>query len=100
MLDLVKKTLLIGAGLAVATTDKMKEYTDELVRKGELSEQEARETVAELMKKTQQAKQDLEAKIEHSVKTLMKRMDIPTRQDLDELKERLAKLENPPDEKP
>lgn len=96
MLDLVKKTLLIGAGLAVVTADKMKELTDELVRRGEISEQEAREALTELKQKTQQAKEDWEEKIERSVKAMMKRMDIPSRQDLDELKERLAKLEHPP----
>lgn len=96
MLDLLKKTLLVGAGLAVMTTDKMKELTDELVKKGELSEKEAREALAELKKKSQQAKADLEGKIEGTVKAIMKRMDIPSRKELDDLKERLEKLEQSP----
>lgn len=100
MLDLVKKTLLIGAGLAVMTTEKMKDLTDELVKKGEISQQEAREALADLKKKSLEAKKDWEGKIESSVRAIMNRMDIPSRKDLDELKERLAKLEQPPKVKP
>lgn len=100
MLDLVKKTLLIGAGLAVMTTEKMKDLTDELVKKGEISEKEAREALAELKKKSQQAKKEWEGKIEGSVRSIMNRMDIPSRKELDELRERLAKLEQPPKVKP
>ncbi len=37
MHDFLKKAVLVGAGLAVMTTEKLKELTEELVRKGDLS---------------------------------------------------------------
>ena len=41
MIDLVKKTLLAGVGLAVVTKDKVLESMDELVEKGKISREEA-----------------------------------------------------------
>ena len=41
MIDLVKKTMLAGIGLAVVTKDKVLESLDELVEKGKLTKEEA-----------------------------------------------------------
>ena len=41
MIDLVKKTMLAGIGVAVVTKDKVLESLDELVEKGKLSKDEA-----------------------------------------------------------
>ena len=41
MIDLVKKTMLAGVGLAVVTKDKVLESLDELVEKGKLTREEA-----------------------------------------------------------
>jgi polyhydroxyalkanoate synthesis regulator phasin len=41
MIDLVKKTMLAGIGVAVVTKDKVLESLDELVEKGRLSKDEA-----------------------------------------------------------
>jgi polyhydroxyalkanoate synthesis regulator phasin len=41
MIDLVKKTMLAGVGMAVVTKDKVLESLDELVEKGKLTKDEA-----------------------------------------------------------
>ncbi|MGB0745239.1 MAG: phasin family protein, partial [Opitutales bacterium] len=41
MIDLVKKGMLAGVGLAVVTKDKVLESLDELVEKGKLTREEA-----------------------------------------------------------
>ena len=43
MLDLVKKTMFAGLGLAVVTKEKVLESLDELVEKGKLTREEATE---------------------------------------------------------
>jgi len=35
MFDALRKAVLFGAGLAVMTTEKMKDFADELVKRGE-----------------------------------------------------------------
>jgi polyhydroxyalkanoate synthesis regulator phasin len=41
MIELVKKSMLAGVGLAVVTKDKVLESLDELVEKGKLTKEEA-----------------------------------------------------------
>jgi polyhydroxyalkanoate synthesis regulator phasin len=93
MLDFIRKMTLAGAGLAIMTTEKIQEFADELVKKGEMTEKEAREAVNEYVEKSKQAKKDLEWKMEQWVTGFLNRMNIPTRKELDEIKERLARLE-------
>jgi len=93
MLDFIRKRTLAGAGLAIVTTEKIQEFADDLVKKGEMTEKEAREAVNEYVEKSKQAKKDLEGKMEQWVTGFLNRMNIPTRKELDEIKERLARLE-------
>lgn len=93
MLDFIRKMTLAGAGLAIVTTEKIQELANELVKKGEMTEKEAREAVNEYVEKSKQAKKDLEGKMEQWVAGFLNRMNIPTRKELDEIKERLARLE-------
>ena len=93
MLDFIRKMTLAGTGLAIMTTEKIQEFADELVKKGELTEKEAREAVNEYVEKSKQAKKDLEGKMEQWVTGFLNRMNIPTRKEVDEIKERLARLE-------
>jgi polyhydroxyalkanoate synthesis regulator phasin len=93
MQDFMKKAILMGAGLAVMTTDKVKELIDELVRKGEISEKEAEENLEEWKQKAQQMRNEWEEKIEEAISAVLKRMNIPSRRELEDLKERLARLE-------
>lgn len=66
---------------------------DELVKKGEMTEKEAREAVSEFVEKSKQAKKNLEDKMEQTVTSLLNRLNIPTRKEVEEMKKRLARLE-------
>ena len=93
MFDALRKAVLFGAGLAVMTTEKMRDFADELVKRGEMSEQEAKQALKEWMDKSKQARKDMEEKTEAAINNVLGRMNIPSRSELDELKERLARLE-------
>ena len=93
MLNLVKKVMLTGVGLAVMTKEKAEELGRELVKKGEITEKEGKEFVEELLKKSEDARKDFEEKVEESVKKVQARMDVVTREDFDKLVERIAALE-------
>jgi polyhydroxyalkanoate synthesis regulator phasin len=62
MIDLIKKTLLAGVGLAAMTKDKVEELAEELTEEGELSEKEAKELLNDLLKRSKRAKKDLNKK--------------------------------------
>ena len=93
MLDYIRKMTLAGAGLAIITAEKIQEMMDDLVKKEEMTEKEAREAVNEFVEKSKQARSDLEEKVEKTIVSFLNRMNIPTRKELDEIKERLERLE-------
>ena len=93
MLNLVKKVMLTGVGLAVMTKDKAEELGRELVKKGEITEKEGKEFVEELLKKSEDARKDFEKKVEESVKKILARMDVVTKKDFNKLAKRVAVLE-------
>ena len=93
MLDFVKKAMLAGTGLAFMTAEKIQETVDELVKKGEITEKEARETVAYLKEKSKQLAKEMEGKTEKIVTGILKHLNVPTKAELEEIKKRLGKLE-------
>ena len=93
MFNFIKKTMLFGVGLAAVTREKIEEVVGELVKKGELSEKEGKEMVDELVEKSKSVKKDLEKKVEKIVADTLNKLNIPTRDELAELKKKIDKLE-------
>ncbi len=93
MIDLLKKTILIGIGLASLTKEKMEELTDELVKKGEMSEKEGRELVDDLLNRSKEARKELDSRIEKIVADALDRFNVPNRKEIAELRQRIAVLE-------
>jgi len=94
MLDLVKKGMLIGIGLAMVTKEKAAELAQKLASESKLSEEEGKKLVKEIMDKSQEAFKEFNEKVEKRVKETLKSMDIPSRKELLDLQERIEKLEN------
>jgi len=92
MIDLIKKTILAGVGLAAMTKDKVEELAEELTEKGELSEKEGKELVDDLMKRSQQAKKDLDKKMEEVVTKVLKKMDVATKKDIARLDKKIKNI--------
>ena len=93
MLEILKKTVLTGIGLAALTGEKIEELARDLAKAGNLSEREGRELVTELLKKSEQARKDLEKQVDQMVARGLKKLDIPTRQEVSRLERKIAKLE-------
>ena len=93
MLDAIHKMFLAGVGLAAMTKDKIDEHVKELVEKGKLSEKEGREIAEEMLKKSKQAKDDLEKQVEKQVQQTLQALQIASKEDVEKLSARIDKLE-------
>ena len=93
MFDLIKKTMLTGVGLAAMTRDKVEELARELIEKGEMTEKEGKDLVDEFMKKSEQAKKDLETKVEGIVEKVLGKMNLATKEDIRRLEEKIRHIE-------
>jgi len=92
MIDLIKKTMLAGVGLAAMTKDKVEELADELTEEGELSEKEAKELLDDLLKRSKRAKKDLNKKMENVVRKVLKKMDVATKKDIARLDRKIKNI--------
>jgi len=93
MIDLVKKTMLAGVGLAVVTKDKVLESLDELVDKGRITKEEA---AAMTDKIVDEGKVETEkAKVEASklFSEMLHRANVVTKDQYDLLAARVTQLE-------
>jgi len=93
MIDLIKKTLLTGVGLAVMTKDKVEELGRDLADQAKLGEQEGREFVESLMKQSENARGELETRIDGLVKQAVDRLNLAPKDELVKLQARILELE-------
>lgn len=105
MIDLIKKTLLTGVGLAVMTKDKVQELGEDLVTQAKLSENEGRAFVDDLVKQSETARSEFETRVSAVVKKVIDGMNLVHKDEIatlqariDELSARVAKCEQPPTE--
>ncbi|THB75414.1 MAG: hypothetical protein D6B25_12125 [Desulfobulbaceae bacterium] len=92
MIELVKKAMFTGVGMVALTKDKIEEVSREFVDKGKLSEEEGRKLMDELLSRSEESKQVLKEQIEASVKSVLDKMDIPTKSDIQKLQDELTSL--------
>jgi len=93
MFAFIKKSLLTGIGLTLMTKDKVEELGKELVERGEMSEKEGKEFIDELVKKSEKARKDLDAKIERLVQDALEKTNVATKRDIEKLVTRIEQLE-------
>jgi len=89
MLGLVKKTLLTGIGLAVVTKDKAETFVKDLVEKGELTENEGKDFISSILAKSEQAKKELEERVETIVNKVLGTMNVATKADIERLEKKI-----------
>ena len=89
MLELIKKTMLTGIGLTVVTKEKVEDLARGLVEKGELTKKEGKEFIDSILKKSEQAKKDLDNKIENVVNKVLGNVNVATKADIERLEKKI-----------
>ena len=92
MIDLLKKTLLAGIGLALKTKDEVEEFAREVSEKLNMNEKDGQHFIKDLQKRYDEAQEKLEERVEKSVKELLKKADIVTAEELKGLKKEIREL--------
>ena len=92
MLDLFKKSMLTGIGLALKTWDEVEALGKELEEKGKMPREEAKKFIEELQARYEETQAKLEERVEMSVRDFLKKADIVTGEDLKALKTEIRDL--------
>ncbi len=85
MIDLLKKTLLTGVGVAALTKEKIEEIAKDFVEKGKITEQEGRALVDDLVVRSEESRDEFQKQIEEKVQTVLKKMNLAKQSELDAL---------------
>jgi poly(hydroxyalkanoate) granule-associated protein len=86
--DVVRNAILAGFGVQ----EKVKEFIDELVKKGELSESQGAKLVKEWTEKADKSTSDLGKSISELVTKTLEKMNIPTKDDMEKLNKKIQSL--------
>ncbi len=93
MIEFIKKAMFTGIGLASITKDKIEEVAKEFVDQGNLTEQEGRKLVKEMMDYSEKSRTELEVQIEKNIEKAISKLDLARKSDVEELRDRIQELQ-------
>jgi polyhydroxyalkanoate synthesis regulator phasin len=93
MRESIRKLGLIGVGLWAMTEDKIDELVKELVDKGDISKEEGKKVIQDMLEESKKQRIDLEKKISEKLQESVSKAEVFTRKDKHELEARIKALE-------
>ncbi len=93
MFEDLKKSIDKGLDYAFMNAEKLAQAAKEMAKENKLTKEEAKKLYDHLMAKSEEAKKSVEAELHQLVQNALKKMDIPSKEDLKKLEARIAKLE-------
>lgn len=93
MIELVKKTMLAGVGLAVVTKDKVLESLNELVEQGKLTKEEAVEMSDKIVQESKERTENAKAETGRLFNEILQKANLVTKDQYDALAARVTELE-------
>jgi polyhydroxyalkanoate synthesis regulator phasin len=93
MIDALKRTLYAGIGATVITAEKLESALQDLVDKGKLSADEARQTASKISEESKKEFEEAQDSLKSMFDELLDHAPIVRKKDLDPLLERLQALE-------
>jgi polyhydroxyalkanoate synthesis regulator phasin len=88
LFDVVRNALLAGFGVQ----EKVKEFVDELVKKGELSESQGAKLVKEWGEKVQKNTEDISKSFNEMIAKTLSKMNLSTKDDIEKLNQKVDAL--------
>jgi len=92
VIEIAKKTLLTGIGLALVAKDELEDIVGDLEKKLNLTEKEGKKFLDELQQKYDKTQKKLEDRVEKSVNDFLQKANVATINDLKALKKEIRDL--------
>ena len=93
MKETLKNILYTGIGIAFLTKDKIEELKADLVEKGRISQEEGRQFVDDLLRRSEKARDQLDLWINKRVEERIEQFNLATRDELDDLRRQVEELQ-------
>lgn len=93
MKEMLKNALYAGLGAAFLTKEKIEELKADLIEKGKMSQEEGKQFVDDLLRKSEKAKDQLELWINKRVEARIKQLNLATKDEIAELERKIEELQ-------
>ena len=93
MKETLKNILYTGIGIAFLTKEKVEELKADLIEKGKMSQEEGRQFVDDLLRRSEKARDQLDLWINKRVEERIAQFDLATRDELADLRRKVEELQ-------
>ena len=93
MSDMIRKMGLFGIGVISLTQEKVEEFSQEMIKKGELNREEGKKFVNDILSAREKQIHELEDKINERVKETFEKSGVVMKSDIIDLEKKIEKLE-------
>jgi polyhydroxyalkanoate synthesis regulator phasin len=93
MKEVLKNFMYAGIGAAFMTKEKIEELKSELIAKGKMSQEEGRQFVDDLLRKSEKAKDQLDLWITKRVEDRVRQLNLVTKDEMAELQRKIEELQ-------
>lgn len=93
MIDALKKTLMAGVGATVVTAEKVESALDDLVKRGKLTADEARETIRKVADDSKAEFNEAKSGMSNLFNEMLSKANVATKKDMAAIEARLAAIE-------
>jgi poly(hydroxyalkanoate) granule-associated protein len=98
LFEAARKVLLAGIGAIALGKEEIEDFVNKLVERGEIAEKDGRKLVKEIMEKRTKDAKKAEEEMTKRVETALDRMNVPIKDDIDELSKKIDELSKKLDE--
>jgi poly(hydroxyalkanoate) granule-associated protein len=92
----IRRVLLAGVGAVSVAQDEAEKFVNKLIEKGEIAEKDGRSLLNDLAEnrkqRTQESGKRVSDELEKRMESLLNRMNIPTKSDIEQLSNKVAEL--------
>src|SRR5262245_901010 len=96
LVDAVRRVMLAGVGAVALTSDEAQNIINKLVDRGEIAQKDGEKLVREVQDRmkttTTQQTDKVSGQAQNSVESVLNRLNIPSKRDIDELSAKIAQL--------
>ena len=91
--DILRKMGLFGIGVISLTKEKVEELSRELIQKGDLTQEEGKKFVHDVLSEKEKQVKDIEKQVNDKVQEFINKSGIVTKKDTQALEKRIEELE-------
>jgi polyhydroxyalkanoate synthesis regulator phasin len=93
MKEMLKNVVYAGIGAAFLTKEKIEELKGDLIEKGKISQEEGKQFVDDLLRKSEKAKDQLDLWINKRVEDRIQQLNLATKDEIAELRRKIEELQ-------